>query len=288
MILSVASGKGGTGKTTVAVNLALSIPNAQLLDCDVEAPNAHLFLKPALREKKPAQLLLPEIDLSKCDLCGKCQEICAYHALAVLPKKVLVFQELCHSCGACASLCPRNAIREVPKEIGQVELGASNGLLFGHGRLYIGEMMSPFLIQQVRKLTVPDRTVVIDAPPGTSCPMIAAVRQSDFCILVTEPTPFGLNDLGLAVEVVKRLGIPLGVILNRADENNTEVETFCKARKIPVLLSIPFERRIAELYSKGIPLVTADPSYQTIFSDLRDKIFALLAGSAKAPRKGTG
>lgn len=234
MIISVASGKGGTGKTTIAVNLALSIDNVQFLDCDVEEPNAHIFLKPQIKEQKKAYIPVPEIDESKCVYCGKCAKVCVYNAIAVLSgqegKKgtTLVFAHLCHGCGACSALCPEKAIKEVNREIGVVELGDCGKIDFAHGMLNIGEAMSPPLIRQVKDEINLKKTVIIDAPPGTSCPVVASVKGSDFCVLVTEPTPFGLNDLILAVEVLRKIKIPFGVVVNRADLGNTKTEEYCK------------------------------------------------------------
>jgi len=280
MIISVASGKGGTGKTTVAVNLALSISNVELLDCDVEEPNAHLFLKPDLREKIPAHILIPEIDEPACAFCGRCAQVCAYHALAVIPRSdgnkgsVMFFSHLCHGCGACAVFCPNKAVREIKKEIGQIEMGEARGIQFVHGKLNIGEILSPPLIRQVKRYINPTRTVIIDAPPGTSCPVIAAVLGSDFCILVTEPTPFGLNDLILAVAVLRKLSIPFGVVINRSDIGDDKVEQYCQENQIPVLMRIPFDRAIAVLYSKGIPMVEAEkeyaPRFQNMFQAIED------------------
>lgn len=278
MIISIASGKGGTGKTTVAVNLALALRDVQFIDCDVEEPNAHLFLNPDIQESKPATVLVPEVDETRCDYCGKCREICAYNAIAVFPKDqgkvggVLIFPHLCHSCGGCSLLCPQKAITEKEREIGIIEAGQSGQIEFIHGRLTVGEIMSPPLIKQVKEYIKPSKTVIIDAPPGTSCPVIAAVHGSDFCILVTEPTPFGLYDLTLAVEVIEKLQIPFGVIINRADIGNRAVDDYCQRKNIPILMRIPFDRNIASLYSQGIPLITEMQEYANTFLQMTDSI----------------
>lgn len=274
MIISVASGKGGTGKTTVAVNLALALNNVQFLDCDVEEPDAHLFLKPDIKDRKIATVPVPVVDESKCDYCGKCRDVCTYNAIAVMPKNddrkgsVLIFSHLCHSCGGCSLLCPHNAISEIEKEIGVIERGNCGAIQFVHGRLNIGEIMSPPLIKQVKEYINPARTVIIDAPPGTSCPVIASVKGSDFCILVTEPTPFGLNDLVLAVEVLEKLQIPHGVVVNRSDIGDDKVDLYCKGKNIPILMRIPFDKEIALLYSRGIPIVEEKKEYIRKFQEM--------------------
>ena len=272
MIISVASGKGGTGKTTVAVNLALSLSNIQFLDCDVEEPNAHIFLKPKIQDKIPVYIPVPEVDKDKCNFCGRCAEVCAYNAIAVLKKNILVFPELCHGCGACSYFCPQKAIKEVDKEIGFVEIGNKDNLQFIHGWLNIGQAMSPPLIRAVKKYINPTRTVIIDVPPGTSCPVIEAIRGSDFCILVTEPTPFGLYDLTLAVEVLRKLEIPFGVVINRSDLGDKKVDDYCKKEHIPILMHIPFKKEIAMTYSKGIPIVDAYPHFKEKFNELFEDI----------------
>ncbi|MEA3560802.1 MAG: ATP-binding protein [Candidatus Omnitrophota bacterium] len=278
MIISVASGKGGTGKTTIAVNLALSLGNVQFLDCDVEEPDSHIFLKPEIEKSCPVSIPVPGVDEKKCNYCGRCAEVCAYNAIAVISakdgsasggkNKVLVFPELCHGCGGCALLCPRQAITEQDKKIGVVEIGKSNNIQFAHGRLDIGQAMSPPLIRAVKDYLNPTRLVIIDAPPGTSCPVIEAVKGSNFCILVTEPTPFGLNDLILAVEALEKLKVAFGVVINRSDIGDEKVERFCQDEQIPVLMRIPFDKEIAVAYSKGIPIIECLPEYEERFKQL--------------------
>jgi len=270
VIVSIASGKGGTGKTTVATSLVLSIGSiedskVQFLDCDVEEPNAHIFLKPLVKKFEPVCVLIPKVDESKCSFCGKCAEICVYNAIAVFKGKVLIFSTLCHSCGGCSLLCPTKAIMEVNKEIGIIETGNFNSMQFIHGILNIGEVLSPPLIKAVKRHINFKGSVIIDAPPGTSCPVIEAIRGSNFCILVTEPTPFGLNDLILAVEVVKKMDIPFGVIVNRANLENSEIENYCSRENIEILMKIPYSRNVASAYSKGIPLVEIIPQYREKF-----------------------
>ena len=272
MIISVASGKGGTGKTTVATNLALSLRNVQLLDCDVEEPNSHIFIKPEIKTKVPSHIPVPEIDLGRCTFCGKCQEVCEYNAMAVLKDNVLVFPELCHGCGACAYLCPQKAIKEVKRIIGFVEIGARGDLQFAHGRLNIGEAMAPPLIKAVKGYSNPSKTIIIDAPPGTSCPVIESIKGSDFCILVTEPTPFGLNDLILAVEVLRKLKISFGVVINRSDLGNRDTHAYCKKEKIRILMEIPFKKEIAMAYSKGILIIEDLKEYKEKFVSMYKKI----------------
>lgn len=272
MIISIASGKGGTGKTTVAVNLAFSLQNVQFLDCDVEEPNAHIFIKPEINNKIPVYIPVPQIEKNKCNFCGKCQEICAYKAIAVLETDVLVFPELCHGCGACSYLCPKGAIRELNREIGFVEIGRKGDLQFAHGRLNIGEALSPPLIKAVKRYANPTRTVIIDAPPGTSCPVIEAVKASDFCILVTEPTPFGLYDLTLAARMIQKLKIPFGVVINRSDLGNKKVEAYCRENNIPIFMKIPFKKKIAAAYSRGDVIIDVLPEYTKDFAALYDKV----------------
>lgn len=275
MIISVASGKGGTGKTLVATSLALSAENqeeVELLDCDVEEPDCHIFLKPKLSSGEKVFIPIPRVDEGKCNYCGKCAEVCAYHAIAVLKNRVLVFPELCHGCGACSYLCPEKAISEEGREVGVVEMGYSGLIEFVQGKLSVGEAMAPPVIRKVKEHVDPQKTVIIDVSPGTSCPVVEAVKGSDFCILVTEPTPFGLNDLALAVEVVRKLNIPCGIVINRAGVGDRKVEEYCLKGGIPIMLNIPLDTEIAIFYSKGIPLVVGVPSWKESFLELLQNI----------------
>lgn len=279
IVISVASGKGGTGKTTVSVNLALSIgEDLMFLDCDVEEPNGHFFLKPRINQQTAASIPVPQADLSRCLYCGKCADICVYNALAVIPKDEdsmghwMLFPHLCHGCGACSHLCPESAITEIPKEIGVVEIGKSGNIGFVHGKLNVGEVMSPPLIREVKKYSGKKPVTIIDAPPGTSCPVIAAIQESDYCLLVTEPTPFGLHDLTLSVDVLKKMDIPFGVIINRSDLGDGKTEAYCSKENIPILMKIPFSREIAQWYSKGISMVEGDRDYREKFLSVFEKI----------------
>jgi MinD superfamily P-loop ATPase len=273
MIISVASGKGGTGKTTVATNLALSVDSeVQFLDCDVEEPNAHLFIDPAVEEVESVTTPVPEVDEKRCTSCGRCGEICRYKAIVVIGETVLTFHELCHSCGGCVRVCPEGAIRETARELGVIERGHRNGLEFIHGRLRIGEAMSPPLIRKVRAHTRPGNLTIIDAPPGTSCPVITAMKGADFVLLVTEPTPFGLHDLKLAVGAVEVLGLPCGLVINRSDIGDEQVKAYAEEKGLPILMEIPFDRGIAEAYSRGELLVEVMPAWKETFLGLYHRI----------------
>ena len=278
MIISIASGKGGTGKTTVATNLAFSLASeVQILDCDVEEPNAHLFIHPSINEKITVSTPVPEVDRDRCTLCGKCAEICQFKAIIVIGKTVLPFPELCHSCGGCMEVCPEKAITETGRELGIIEKGNKNGLDFVHGRLRVGEAMSPPLIRKVRSFTRSDAIVIIDAPPGTSCPVIAAMKGTDFVLMVTEPTPFGLHDLELAVDAVRVLGIPHGLVINRSDIGDDRVWEYAKRQDLPILMEIPFDRHIAEAYSRGKLIVEVMPEWKEAFLTLYRSIEEIAA-----------
>jgi len=273
MTISVASGKGGTGKTTVATNLALALnDNVQFLDCDVEAPNAFIFLKPTLNDVKPVYSFFPQVVEEKCNFCGLCSKICEWNAIAVVNKKWLFFSQLCHSCSACWQLCPEKALKKEKKLKGVVEKGKAFGIDFVQGKLTVGEAVSPPVIKAVKKEINKEKIVIIDVAPGTGCPMVEGVKESDFCILVTEPTPFGFNDLILAIGVLKELTIPFGVVINRSDIGDDKVEDFCRKNNIPVLLRLPFDRKIARAYSEGKAIVKEDKSWKEKFIELFEKI----------------
>ena len=265
MILSIASGKGGTGKTTVAVNMALSLEDVQLLDCDVEEPNVHLLLPPEINEKKSVYVSIPQVNEELCDHCGKCSEFCEFNALFVTPEKVLFFTELCHSCGGCLLVCPKKAIDEKNVQIGVIKKGAAEGVELVYGELNVGEPMSVPVIKGVKKQIKSNKTVIIDSPPGASCPVIESVLGSDYCLLVSEPTPFGLHDLKIMVQVLEKLKIPFGVIINRAGIGDKKIYDFCEEKGVPILFEIPFQRKIAELYSSGIPFVLKMPEWKNRF-----------------------
>jgi len=279
MIISVASGKGGTGKTTVATSLAAVLgQRAQLIDCDVEEPNCHILMKPVLDIQKPVSLPVPKVDMSKCSLCEKCGQVCQFSAILVIGKEVLTFPEMCHGCGGCTLLCPEGAISEAEREIGVIEVGRAGEVEFVHGLLRVGEAMSPPLIRAVKSMIRSDKAVILDAPPGASCPVINTVLGSDVILMVTEPTPFGLHDLRIAVDAVKELDIPLGVIINRADIGDDRVLKYCQTAQIPILMQIPHRRAIAEGYSSGRLLVDSAPEYRDQFIELFETLTKLSTG----------
>ncbi|MBN1304205.1 MAG: ATP-binding protein [Anaerolineales bacterium] len=287
MIIAVASGKGGTGKTTVATSLArsLDVQGASLLflDADVEAPNSHLFLKPEIEHTRDVGVRIPEVNQEICSLCGKCAEVCQYHAIAVLGKKVLVFPQLCHSCGSCTLMCPEGAISEKQNVIGVLEHGpAQDGFRYFRGVMNVGEPMALPIVRLLKQWageSDESQVVVIDAPPGTSCPMVEAVCGADFLLLVTEPTPFGLHDLKLALQIAAKFTIPVGVIINRDGLGYQGVDEFCAEAGLSIIIRIPFDRSIAEGTARGRTLLDIYPSYKTAFQNLFKEISNYGVGS---------
>lgn len=270
MKIAVLSGKGGTGKTTVSASLALALDPCQYIDCDVEEPNGAIFLKPELQETYEVKVPVPEVDPAKCNGCGNCARACQFHALAVIKDKVLLFAEICHHCGACQLSCPAGAIHEVDRVIGVVEADATGTFL--HGRLNIGEPVSISIIRELKRRMQNGLPVILDCPPGASCSVVQSIDGCDYCILVTEPTPFGLHDLKIAVALVKKMKIPYGVVINKATVEQRMIQDFCKENGIEVLLEIPFSREIAENYSKGILPVQADPEWISRFQEVYTKV----------------
>lgn len=278
MRIVVASGKGGTGKTTIATSLALVAAQrggVRFLDCDVEAPNAGLFLNPTIEDSLEVGLLVPEVDPDRCTYCGTCAEVCQFHAIAVVGHKTLVFPELCHGCGSCTLMCPEKAIRERLDVLGVLQGGpAAAGIHFAQGVMNVGEPMAVPIIRQLKKWEAlpTDLLEIRDAPPGASCPVVETLRGADYALLVTEPTPFGLHDLQQVVQVVRELGIPAGVIINRDGIGDQAVETYCREVGLPVMMRIPVERSIAEAIASGQLLVQAFPGYYAAFEALYEDL----------------
>ena len=277
MRIGVASGKGGTGKTLVSVSLTRIIGRSrpvQYLDCDVEEPNGHLFLRPRIKRSTPVMLATPAIDADQCDHCGECATFCRFGALAAMPARTIVFPELCHACGGCALVCSRGAITWRHRQIGRVEIGDAGDAGFVHGLLNVGEPMGPPVVEAVLKHADPSRTVIIDAPPGAACQVVATLRGCDVVALVAEPTPFGLHDLGIAVRMVRMLGIRAVVIINRDGIGDASIDRLCDSVGLPVVGRIPHDRRIAEAYARGAVIAEDMPEYAERFGQLADGLLA--------------
>ena len=270
MKIAVLSGKGGTGKTTVSASLALSIEGSQYVDCDVEEPNGSIFLKPDIKKTITVNVPVPHVDASKCNGCGNCAKACQFNAIAVVKGKVLVFPEICHHCGACLIACPQGAIKEMDRTTGVIEIDERNTFL--QGRLNIGEPVSIPIIRELKKRLRNDTTVILDCSPGASCTVVQSVDSCDYCILVTEPTPFGLHDLKIAVQLIKKMGIPFGVVLNKASADNTSVQEYCAENHIEVLMEIPYSKEIAQAYSNGTLPVQSNSQWIQKFSELYKKL----------------
>ncbi len=277
MILAIASGKGGTGKTTVSVNLARAIgSDIQLLDCDVEEPNCHLFVKGTVQSEHEIGIPVPQVDESLCDGCGECGRFCQYHAIVSFGAKPLLFPEMCHGCGGCAKVCPKKAIHDVHHRIGTIQTLTSNNITLIRGQIDVGVAMAPPMIREVKKRIRKDIGTILDAPPGTSCSVVTTLRGTDFVILVTEPTPFGLHDLQIAVDTLRQLTIPFGVVVNRMGIGDDRIHQFCREQRIPILAEIPDDRRIAEEYSKGNLIVEILPEYRKLFESLWKRVIEIV------------
>jgi len=284
MIIAVASGKGGTGKTTIATSLAVVLARSgvpvSFLDGVVEAPNAHIFLRPELDQEKPVTLPIPKVNTDLCKICGHCATVCQFHAIVVLGGKTLVFPQLCHGCGSCRLQCPEDAITEIPKELGMLESGkTSAGIDFAHGILNVGEPMAVPVINQLKDWQNLSNAgiVILDSPPGASCPVVESLRGSDCVLLVTEPTPFGLHDLKSAVELTRELNIPAGVIINRDGIGDSGVEEYCRETELPIFLRIPFDREIGQGIAEGRTLIDIRPEYGEHLIALSQKLGGLIA-----------
>jgi len=270
MKIAFLSGKGGTGKTTVSASLAATMLSCQYIDCDVEEPNGEIFLKPELTKSSPVKVLVPEADMSKCTACGYCATACQFNAIAVVKDKVLVFPEICHHCGACVIACPHDAIQEVERTIGVIEANKEDTFL--QGKLNVGEPISIPILQELKKRIKKDMTVIIDCSPGASCTVVESIEGCDYCVLVTEPTPFGLHDLKIATELVKKMGLSFGVVLNKASDSSRIIHEFCEKEGIELLMEIPFSQEIAQSYSRGILPVQNNNLWKEKFAELYKKI----------------
>ncbi|MFA5552949.1 MAG: ATP-binding protein [Phycisphaerae bacterium] len=281
LVIAVASGKGGTGKTTIATNLALCLSDSgrsvRYLDCDVEEPNGHIFLKPQINEKIIVTAPVPQVDKNKCIGCGKCGKVCQYGAIVHLgDTNVLTFEQLCHSCAGCWLLCPVEAISQKQIEVGEIEMGQSQKVRFDHGRLKIGNVRSPYLIKQLKKNIDKNAVNILDVPPGTSCPVVESLKGCDFVLLVSEPTPFGLNDLKLAVDLVRQMSLPFAVAINRNGCGDEQLEEYCINESINIIMKLPHDRKIAEAYSSGQMIVETLSEYKKEFESLSENILQRL------------
>lgn len=278
MRIAVASGKGGTGKTTIATSLALSLSAERetwYVDCDVEAPNGHLFLRPNFTYSTQAVIKIPQIQVDQCTMCGKCVEVCQFHALANVVKSIMVFPQLCHGCGSCTLNCPEQAISEVDNPIGMLESGyTAEGIRFQRGVLSISEPMPTPVIRQLKRMdqAPDDALVILDSPPGASCSVVETLRGADYALLVTEPTPFGLHDLKQMIGIVQDMNIPAGIVVNRDGIGSPQVEAYLLELSLPILLRVPFDKKIASGIAAGESLMAVRPEYRQDFLNMYQAI----------------
>lgn len=281
MIIAILSGKGGTGKTTVSTNLAYVLSkngySVKLIDLDAEEPNAHLFFDINFKRQINVDVEIPKVDSTKCTFCGDCAKACQFSAIVVSRQSILIFDHLCHACGACLIACQFGALKEIPRNIGKISLGiASKNLDFVKSQMNIKEPSPVKIIRQAKKLIEQDKINILDCPPGVSCPTVEAIQMADFCVLVSEPTPFGLHDLKLTVELIRQFNLKAGVVINRYDGKFLELESFLEENSLPVLLKIPYDRKIAEIYSSGYLFSKKIPEYENTFMQLYDKILEIV------------
>lgn len=286
MIIGVASGKGGVGKTLVAVNLTCTAPEpVLLLDCDVEEPNCHLFFDVTVQHSQGVCIFVPTLDPDKCNGCGLCSRICQFNAVAFMGNKPVLFPELCHGCGGCTLVCPTAALKEIGSEIGVIEVATADSCFLVQGKLHVGKALSPPLIRAVKRAAPTQQLAIVDSPPGTACPMNAALSGCDYVILVAEPTRFGLYDLGLAVKAVQQLGIPFGVVINRGGQRSELVRAFCRDQAIRVLLEIPESNDIARACARGQIAARVLPEVRSSFEGLWRSLLAAVPKQAGSWRE---
>lgn len=272
MKIAVLSGKGGTGKTTISGNLFYSVPNSSIIDTDVEEPNQHIFLKPSIEKEMPIYTEFPVVDQEKCILCGKCEELCKYSAIIVGRKKVVIFDKSCHDCGGCKIVCKPRAITYEKREIGKIYKGKAYGKIVEYGKLNVGELSGVKIINKLKEISDNEETLFIDCPPGTSCSTVAAVEDSNFAIIVVEPTPFGVSDMKMVVSMLRDMNKKFAVVINKAGLGDDEVYDYCEAEGLSIIGEIPFDREVAELYAKGEMAAEKLPKYKLEFEKIFDRL----------------
>lgn len=272
MKIAVLSGKGGTGKTLVSVNLACAAEQAVYVDCDVEEPNGHLFLKPEITETKSVAVSVPEVEMSKCNGCRKCVDFCQYNALALLKDNLLIFHEICHSCGGCILFCPEKALQSKQRPIGTIETGSSENVTVLTGCLNTGEVSGVPIIKKLMELLPKQETIVVDCPPGSACIVMESIREADYCVLVAEPTLFGVHNLAMVYELVKLFNKSFGVVLNKCLPGENPAKRYCQENQLPILAEIPYEESLGSLNSKGLIAVREDAQYRELFRKMLHQI----------------